>query len=508
MPFGTTRSRRTARRAARRRRAPSRGRRRPRGPRRALRGASAGAVVAAPAREPRRLAQHREVVHRHDGRQAGVAQRRRGTSDSGARRPARARVPREAAGRTRRGPAAARRASGRSSRAPSQPCRRPRRARDRPRAPPRRRAAPREARRAGARLRQAGDVEGGFQRGHGPRPHTSFGPVAHALQASRAPRHGAPVAAHGRGLACSCAWPRAARSGRRAAARATRAGCGWSSTPRSRPARRRSRHRRCAWRGPRVQRSAARRARGRAGTSRRPRSRGRAARRTGRRAPRHCARRTGRRRSGSRARRPRGGRIRAASRSRRRRTQRPAGRRSRGDAAAVSGRRDERLDAARLDQHVVVEQHGMAGTVREGAARPALAPPAKPRLSVSGRPTVPSGASTPERPRPRCPRARAAPPALPPRGAERQAPARVAGAPCDDDGSDAHGDRVYRSPGRLTRGRRYAPRREFGSDKRPRPRRRGDRELQRRRCDHARPRLPARADCASGAGRRRRQREQ
>ena len=82
----------------------------------------------------------------------------------------RARLLGEAAARTTRGPAATRRASARTSRAPAIRGRRARISSMSARACSASTQADREACRARPRLRQAGDVEGDLQRGHGPRP--------------------------------------------------------------------------------------------------------------------------------------------------------------------------------------------------------------------------------------------------------------------------------------------------------------------------------------------------
>ena len=132
------------------------------------------------------------------------------------------------------------------------------------------------------------------------------------------------------------------------------------------------------------------------------------------------------RRSGSRARRARAGRTRAESScaAGERVARRP---RSRRRGAALAGRRDERLDAARLDEHVVVQQQRVGRRRREGAREARVRATREAAILASGaRPPCRRAASTAaSRPRPRCRRGRAARPAPPRRGGrDRRRPAR------------------------------------------------------------------------------------
>ena len=112
--------------------------------------------------------------------------------------------------------------------------------------------------------------------------------------------------------------------------------------------------------------------------------------------------------------------------------------------ARVAGGRHERLDAARLDEHVVVEQHGVRGAVLERAREAGV--------GAAGEAAVVAQAHDDRAVRRIDARAVAGlvVDEHAPRGRRdlREAPetgaGALAGAPCDDDRSDAHSRGVYR----------------------------------------------------------------
>ena len=172
-------------------------------------------VVAAPGREPRGLAQHREVVHRDDRRQARLAQRAAERRAVQHLRAARARLPGEAEAVP--GEILLQRVALLPERAALLPLAVAQL--DQLDVVPRlQRVAQsgREARRAGTGLRQAGDVEGDGQRGHGPRPirraDQSCTPASLARATARRAGCTARMRARSRVLAASRLATRAPRS--------------------------------------------------------------------------------------------------------------------------------------------------------------------------------------------------------------------------------------------------------------------------------------------------------